>query len=104
MDDNEVIAWMALYANDRDVIEDLLYRRLRTLWSGCTDAIAIFSQHSAQEEFWYGTLSSLRSRSTISACRLSCLLANLADSWPGMDTPRPTSISTSAMSATLWKC
>ena len=39
----------------------------------------------------YGTLSSLHSRSTISACRLSCLLGNLADSWPGMVTPRLTS-------------
>jgi len=103
VDDHKERPWMALYANDRDVIEDLLYRRLRTLWSGCTDAIAIFSQHSAQEEFWYGTLSSLRSRSTISACRLSCLLANLAASWPGMATPRLTSIATSAMSATLCK-
>jgi len=52
VDDDKERAWMALYANDRDVIEDLLYRRLRTLWSGCTDAIAIFSQHCAQEEFF----------------------------------------------------
>ena len=51
VDDHKKRAWMALYANDRDVIEDLLYRRLRTLWSGCTDAIAIFSQHIAPEEF-----------------------------------------------------
>ena len=52
VDDHKERPWMALYANDRDVIEDLLYRRLRTLWSGCTDAIAIFSQHCAQEEFF----------------------------------------------------
>jgi len=51
VDDHKERAWMALYANDRDVIEDLLYCRLRTLWSGCTDAIAILSQHCVQEEF-----------------------------------------------------
>ena len=38
---------MALYANDRDVLETLLYRRLQTLWHDCTDALAIFSKHSA---------------------------------------------------------
>jgi hypothetical protein len=51
VDDHKERAWMALYANDRDVIEDLLCRRLKTLWSTCTDAIAIFSQHRAGEEF-----------------------------------------------------
>ena len=42
---------MAMCANDRDVIEHLLYRRLKFLWSDCTDAIAIFARHRAQEEF-----------------------------------------------------
>jgi hypothetical protein len=51
VDDHKERAWMALYANDRGVIEDLLYRRLKFLWSGCTDDIAIFSHHRAQEEF-----------------------------------------------------
>jgi len=86
VDDNKEHAWMTVYAKDRDVIEDLLYHRLKTLWSNCTDAIAIFSQNSDGEEFYvqkvwtYGTLFSMRSLSTISACRLFCLLANLADS------------------------
>jgi len=51
VDDHKERVWMAVYANDRDVIEDLLYCRLKTLWSTCTDAIAIFSQHRAGEEF-----------------------------------------------------
>ena len=41
---------MALYANDRDVLETLLYRRLKTLWHDCTDALAIFSKHRAGTE------------------------------------------------------
>ena len=44
--DTKERAWMAMYAHNRDVIEDLLYLRLKTLWSGCTDVIALFSQHS----------------------------------------------------------
>jgi hypothetical protein len=51
VDDNKEHAWMTVYANDRDVIEDLLYRSLKTLWSNCTDVIAIFSQNHAGEEF-----------------------------------------------------
>ena len=41
---------MTLYANDRDVLETLLYRRLQTLWHDCTDALSIFSKHSAGTE------------------------------------------------------
>jgi len=41
---------MALYANDRDVLETLLYRRLKTLWHDNTDALAIFSKHRAGTE------------------------------------------------------
>ena len=41
---------MALYANDCDVLEALLYRRLKTLWSACTDALAIFSKHRVGTE------------------------------------------------------
>ena len=33
VDDHKEQAWMALYANDRDVLETLLYRRLQTLWA-----------------------------------------------------------------------
>ncbi len=31
VDDQKEQAWMALYANDRDVLETLLYRRLQTV-------------------------------------------------------------------------
>ena len=41
---------MALYANDRDVLETLLYRRLQTLWHDCTDALAVFTKHRAGTE------------------------------------------------------
>jgi hypothetical protein len=41
---------MALYANDRDVLETLLYHRLQTLWHDCTYALAIFSKHRAGTE------------------------------------------------------
>ncbi len=41
---------MALYANDRDVLETLLYRRLQTLWHVCTDSLVIFSKHRACTE------------------------------------------------------
>ena len=51
VDDHKERVWMALYAHDHDVIEDLLYCRLKILWSDCTDAIAIFSHHRVQEEF-----------------------------------------------------
>ena len=100
-----MIAWMALYANDRDVIEDLLYRRLKTLWSDCTDALAIFSQHRVGTEFcgqkvWEALLSAF----PINHKRMQTVIANLAASWPGMANPRLTSIATSAMSATLCKC
>ena len=37
VDDQKEHAWMALYANDRDVLEALLYRRLKTLWHPCDD-------------------------------------------------------------------
>ena len=47
VDDQKEQAWMALYANDRDVLETLLYRRLQTLWHDCTDALAVFAKHRA---------------------------------------------------------
>jgi hypothetical protein len=50
VDDHKEHAWMALYANDRDVLEALLYRRLKTLWHACTDALAIFSKHRVGTE------------------------------------------------------
>ena len=65
---------MALYANDRDVLETLLYRRLQTLWHDCTDALAVFTKHRAGTELcgqkvWEALLTV--SRLTTSACRLS---------------------------------
>ena len=51
VDDHKEHAWMALYENDRDVIEDLLYHRLKKLWSDCTDPLAIFSKHIVGTEF-----------------------------------------------------
>jgi hypothetical protein len=51
VDDHKERTWMAMYANDRDVIEHLLYRRLKFLWADCTDAITVFARHRAQEEF-----------------------------------------------------
>jgi len=51
VDDQKEHAWMALYANDRDVLETLLYRRLQTLWHDCTDALAVFTKHRANTEF-----------------------------------------------------
>jgi len=50
VDDHKEQAWMALYANDRDVLETLLYRRLQTLWHDCTDALAVFTKHRAGTE------------------------------------------------------
>jgi hypothetical protein len=50
VDDQKEHAWMALYANDRDVLETLIYRQLQTLWHDCTDALAIFSKHRAGTE------------------------------------------------------
>ena len=51
VDDHKKRTLMAMYANDRDVIEDLLYCHLKFLRSDCTDAIAIFAQHRVQDEF-----------------------------------------------------
>ena len=51
VNDHKERTWMAMYANDSDVIEDLLYHRLKFLRSDCTDAIAIFAQHRVQDEF-----------------------------------------------------
>jgi hypothetical protein len=50
VDDQKEHAWMALYENDRDVLEALLYRRLKTLWHPCTDALATFSKHRVGTE------------------------------------------------------
>ena len=55
VDDQKEHAWMALYANDRDVLETLLYRRLQTLWHDCTDALAVFTKHRAGPEGIVGT-------------------------------------------------
>ncbi len=109
MDDHKERTWMAMYANDSDVIEDLLYHRLKFLWSDCTDAIAIFAHHRAQEEFctqkvWEALLTAFplnhKSMQTVLLAReFGRLMA-----WDaGMATPRPTSIVTSAMSATHCK-
>ncbi len=50
VDDQKEHAWMALYTNDRDVFETLLYLRLQTLWHDCTHALVIFSKHRASTE------------------------------------------------------
>ena len=85
VDDTKDRTWMAVYAHDRDVIEDLLYRRLKTLWSGCTDAIAIFSHHRAGEELcaqkvWDALLTAFplnhkRMQTVLLACECSRLMA-----------------------------
>ena len=49
--DHKERTWMAMYTNDRDVIEHLLYCRLKFLWTDCTDAMAVFACHRVQEEF-----------------------------------------------------
>jgi hypothetical protein len=97
VDDNKEHAWMTVYANDRDVIEDLLYRSLKTLWSNCTDVIAIFSQNHAGEEFcvqkvWDALVTAFplnhkRMQTVLLAREFSRLMA-----W--MATPRLTSIPT----------
>jgi hypothetical protein len=107
VDDNKELAWMALYANDRDVIEDLLYRSLKTIWSDCTEAPAIFSKHSVGTELcgqkvWEALLSAFplnhkRMQTVLLDCEFSLLMA-----WDGQskaDVDR-----SSAMSETLWKC
>ncbi len=98
---------MALYTNDRDVLETLLYRRLKTLWHTCTDTLSIFSKHRASTEFcgqqvWEALLTAFplnhkRMQTVLLAREFSSLMA-----WK--TTPRPMSIAISAMSATLWKC
>ena len=42
IDDAKEATWMALYAHDRVILEDTLYRCLQDLWSDFTDAITIF--------------------------------------------------------------
>ena len=85
VDDTKERSWMAVYAHDRDVIEDLLYLRLKTLWSGCTDAMAIFSHHRAGEELCgqkvWDTLLTAFPLNHKRICRLSCLLANVSRPW-----------------------
>ena len=92
---------MALYANDRDVLETLLYRRLQTLWHDCTDALAIFSKHRAGTELcgqkvWEALLTAF----PLNHKRMQTVLLALAASWPGTATPRPMSTVISAMSPT----
>jgi hypothetical protein len=50
VDDQKEHAWMALYVNDRDVLETLLYHRFQTLWHDCTNALAVFTKHRAGTE------------------------------------------------------
>jgi hypothetical protein len=91
VDDQKEHAWMALYANDRDVLETLLYRRLKTLWDDCTDALAIFSKHRAGTELcgqkvWEALLTAFplnhkRMKTVLLAKEFSSLMA-----WDGQPT------------------
>ena len=103
VDDQKEHAWMALYANDRDVLETLLYRRLQTLWHDCTDALAVFTKHRAGTAFcgqkvWEALLAAFpldhqRMQTVLLATEFGNLMA-----WDGRS--RPMSIAISAMSPT----
>ena len=43
IDNAKELAWMDMYAHDRDTIEDVLYRRLQDLWAPFTDALQVFA-------------------------------------------------------------
>ena len=45
VDSAKETAWMAMYEQDRDTLEDILYRRLQDLWAPLTDAIKVFDTH-----------------------------------------------------------
>jgi hypothetical protein len=49
IDDAKEKTWMETYDTDRDTLEDVLYRRLQTLWEPFTDALKVFQQHTASQ-------------------------------------------------------
>jgi hypothetical protein len=40
---------MDAYETDRDTLEDVLYRRLESLWAPFTDALKVFQKHNASQ-------------------------------------------------------
>jgi hypothetical protein len=50
VDDAKEKAWMDMYPNDRDSLEDVLYRRLQDLWSPLTDAIKVFDDYGPAQQ------------------------------------------------------
>ena len=49
IDDDKERAWMDTYETDRDTLEDVLYRRLESLWAPFTDALKVFQKHNASQ-------------------------------------------------------
>jgi hypothetical protein len=49
IDDAKECAWMDTYETDSDTLEDVLYRRLESLWAPFTDALKVFQQHNASQ-------------------------------------------------------
>ena len=49
IDDAKERAWMDTYETDRDTLEDVLYRRLESLWAPFTDALKVFQKHNASQ-------------------------------------------------------
>ena len=45
IDDDKEQSWIAVYENERDLLEDTIYRRLQSLWSEFSDAYAVFDEH-----------------------------------------------------------
>ena len=45
IDDAKEGSWMVVYEQERDLLEDTVYRRLVSLWSEFSDAYAVFDQH-----------------------------------------------------------
>jgi hypothetical protein len=45
IDDDKEASWMAVYEQERDLLEDTVYRRLHSLWSEFSDAYAVFDAH-----------------------------------------------------------
>ncbi len=49
IDDAKERAWMDTYETDHDTLEDVLYRRLESLWAPFTDALRVFQKHNASQ-------------------------------------------------------
>jgi hypothetical protein len=41
-------SWMAVHENERDLLEDTVYRRLVSLWSEFSDDYTVFDKHGSQ--------------------------------------------------------